>query len=924
VRLSKTGHKSPKEGEEIMLRSITIFVVLVMLIGSNVFAQADSFIYPVQSDEVTNIFDNIVNPHSVDGGWYVNNGFGEHWNDNFSGDSPGGTDFPYHPGMDYNRYDGEENSGNDVPVYSIADGEVIRVQDMGSLGWAILVRYDLPSMEDLSIYIIPGTVATAEIQNASSVVAMYLHLYDNALGLSSDDHRPPLPIITVTKGQLLGYISSSLAHLHFEIRAGSNDQTADPPANGHQVAGYYDSEQAITDFGNIDPEDFIADHVGASSSIVGQFADGTISQEIVQKYNDMANVGNLLGDPWDNGGSVYVHPVSDFQVQQDFSDQDNGFTMPWTTITYFNDPWNSSRVGRLLKEGFWATYMNSSEEEGGYGWISLGVPVTNELPPDGYGKVKQRFWRLGDNYANDAGDWERRYLEWDPASSTITPLDADGNPMTWAECIASIGGQVASVASPDSRAFSANEMVSKSGQMHGGRAVSTSRSFFQSSLGDMPRSQSDGIYHSDIKVADFDQPFSLIDQQGYSGFYAMVGGAVIPIDPFTMNGDMTIYVGGPPPGADIQFSHWTIYPNPGTVGEEIHVEGEIWNEGGSSITVSELRLDFLDPNGSEVYGYSLYDTEFESGGGWYIWLNLYPYISGNHTARFRGLIDGQWQTYAIETVYVQSNPNQPVAAFFATPTSGTLPLDVQFTDESTNNPNDWFWNFGDGNTSTSQHPSHTYTVTGNYTVSLTAMNSSGNDLDIKMNYITVNLPTPVANFSATPMFGDAPLTVQFTNESEGGSFSSEWIFGDGSTSIEQNPDHIYITAGTYTVSLIIGDGAEADTLVRNDYIIVEDVFSGVEGDSLIVFGLDDNHPNPFNPQTVISYSLPSEQQVSLIIYDVRGRPVATLVDGVVSAGTHTTIWNGSDHTGHTVSSGVYFYRLTTNNNSSTRKMLLMK
>jgi PKD repeat protein/murein DD-endopeptidase MepM/ murein hydrolase activator NlpD len=857
-----------------MLRSIMIFVTLILMISINVSAQ------------IVPIVDGFQMP--FDGSYTQTCEFGV-YGDCFHSDQ-------YHLAEDYDM------PVVGTPIYACADGIVKEARESDGYGGIVLIEHRLSSGE--------------------YVVSLCAHMNNSLRPVSVDQE--------VFRGvTIIGYIADTGnnggpydPHLHFGVHKGNYDSTPMYACNGGwRYQGYSYDDCVLSDW--YDPSDFVASHP-ASSSIVGQFADGTISQEIVQKYNDMANVGNLLGDPWDNGGSVYVHPVSDFQVQQDFSDQDNGFTMPWTTITYFNDPWNSSRVGRLLKEGFWATYMNSSEEEGGYGWISLGVPVTNELPPDGYGKVKQRFWRLGDNYANDAGDWERRYLEWDPASSTITPLDADGNPMTWAECIASIGGQVASVASPDSRAFSANEMVSKSGQMHGGRAVSTSRSFFQSSLGDMPRSQSDGIYHSDIKVADFDQPFSLIDQQGYSGFYAMVGGAVIPIDPFTMNGDMTIYVGGPPPGADIQFSHWTIYPNPGTVGEEIHVEGEIWNEGGSSITVSELRLDFLDPNGSEVYGYSLYDTEFESGGGWYIWLNLYPYISGNHTARFRGLIDGQWQTYAIETVYVQSNPNQPVAAFFATPTSGTLPLDVQFTDESTNNPNDWFWNFGDGNTSTSQHPSHTYTVTGNYTVSLTAMNSSGNDLDIKMNYITVNLPTPVANFSATPMFGDAPLTVQFTNELEGGSFSSEWIFGDGSTSIEQNPDHIYITAGTYTVSLIIGDGAEADTLVRNDYIIVEDVFSGVEGDSLIVFGLDDNHPNPFNPQTVISYSLPSEQQVSLIIYDVRGRPVATLVDGVVSAGTHTTIWNGSDHTGHTVSSGVYFYRLTTNNNSSTRKMLLMK
>ena len=79
----------------------------------------------------------------------------------------------------------------------------------------------------------------------------------------------------------------------------------------------------------------------------------------------------------------------------------------------------------------------------------------------------------------------------------------------------------------------------------------------------------------------------------------------------------------------------------------------------------------------------------------------------------------------------------PVANFTATPLTGTAPLSVAFTDTSTNTPTSWAWDFGDGGTSTAQNPSHSYTTSGTFTVSLTATNSAGSDPEIKTAYITV-------------------------------------------------------------------------------------------------------------------------------------------------------------------------------------------
>lgn len=90
------------------------------------------------------------------------------------------------------------------------------------------------------------------------------------------------------------------------------------------------------------------------------------------------------------------------------------------------------------------------------------------------------------------------------------------------------------------------------------------------------------------------------------------------------------------------------------------------------------------------------------------------------------------------------------------------------------------------------------------------------------------------------------------------------------------------------------------------------------------WGLEQNHPNPFNPRTRISYSLPEETHVTLRIFDLRGKRVCTLVDRTVLAGEHAEIWRGRDAVGAPVSSGVYFARLDSEYGVLTRKMVLTR
>mgnify|MGYP001824098225 FL=1 len=85
-----------------------------------------------------------------------------------------------------------------------------------------------------------------------------------------------------------------------------------------------------------------------------------------------------------------------------------------------------------------------------------------------------------------------------------------------------------------------------------------------------------------------------------------------------------------------------------------------------------------------------------------------------------------------------------------------------------------------------------------------------------------------------------------------------------------------------------------------------------------------NYPNPFNPSTTIEFGIPEASHVDLRVYDVAGRLVRTLLNERTEAGNHEVVWNGTDESGSTVSSGVYFYRLIADEVTVTRKMVLLR
>ena len=171
-------------------------------------------------------------------------------------------------------------------------------------------------------------------------------------------------------------------------------------------------------------------------------------------------------------------------------------------------------------------------------------------------------------------------------------------------------------------------------------------------------------------------------------------------------------------------------------------------------------------------------------------------------------------------------PNQIViqninVSFAATPTTVCSGQSINFTNTSVPVATSANWNFGDGNTSTTISPVHTYTAAGTYTVSLAA--TDANNCSGNFNSVVTIDQTPVAAFTADTLVACSnPFNVNFTNNSTGAA-TYNWSFGDGNTSVIQNPSHVYTTPGIYTVTLHISNanGTCFDSIVKNSYIIID-------------------------------------------------------------------------------------------------------
>ena len=177
----------------------------------------------------------------------------------------------------------------------------------------------------------------------------------------------------------------------------------------------------------------------------------------------------------------------------------------------------------------------------------------------------------------------------------------------------------------------------------------------------------------------------------------------------------------------------------------------------------------------------------------------------------------------------------PRADFRAHPTKGVWPLAVEFTNLSSDPDGDvvaFGWDFGDGTGSTEENPTHTYTKTGQFKVTLVVTNSLGQSSRPQRENIEAiaNRP-PRAEFRASPRRGDAPLTVMFmdrSSDSDGVVMGYSWDFGDSGTSTEANPTHTYVRPGEFMVTLMVMDDRGMMSPLRRESISVK---GGADGGS---------------------------------------------------------------------------------------------
>ncbi len=364
-----------------------------------------------------------------------------------------------------------------------------------------------------------------------------------------------------------------------------------------------------------------------------------------------------------------------------------------------------------------------------------------------------------------------------------------------------------------------------------------------------------------------------------------------------------------------------------------------------------LTVDFTDQSEGDIIAW---DWDFGDGGTSTDQNPTHVYQNaGNYTVSL--MVTAAEGTDTETKVNYISVSDVPVADFVGSPDSGSAPLTVNFTDLSTGNPTAWSWVFGDGGTSFLQNPTHTYNSPGVYTVTLTASNACGSDVETKIDYITVTevvvfemhvddivvsralatfagrdkwmgvagvtvvdqFGAPVAN-AAVEGFFNAPLTKTVTGITGATGIAvlyskdtprppADWCF-----------EVTNISHATHTYD----PGANVVTRACESGPVYRLGTSTAEVPNEI--GLHQNYPNPFNPATEISFTLPTGGNVKLEVYNLLGQRVRSLISGFYEAGSYTVTWDGTDEAGHSLSSGVYLYRLEAGDLEQTRKMMLLK
>jgi len=241
------------------------------------------------------------------------------------------------------------------------------------------------------------------------------------------------------------------------------------------------------------------------------------------------------------------------------------------------------------------------------------------------------------------------------------------------------------------------------------------------------------------------------------------------------------------------------------------------------------------------------------------------------------------------------------ASFSAT--TGCAPMEVAITDETTNNPTSWSWQMPGGipETSTDQNPIVSYNVPGTYSISAEVTNSDGT-ASMEFTDIVVVYDLPISDFEISSI-GE---TISATNNSTGAT-SYLWDFGDGQTSTDFEPEHIYDEPGIYDVSLIVSNDCGAVETLQTITIMTSSI------SDIQVFGQWTVSPNPTRGEINISFEDRLTQNLNYELKDINGR---TIEEGIFDVGAQYETLSISE-------SGLFLMILTKDDKISIEKITVI-